>query len=732
MTDTNYPTLAELAKQGELTVLEERWLSTIEAPEPPADDLLETLDILCQNRKTDLASTLAWTWLAGAGEKQEPGDILAIGKEMLLRCGDNDDLRQQIAELYKQVYADRTEISKLIDISGLSGAKTPRRALRTMDICLGLNEGDHLVSRSEERAATVVSINPKICMYTIRTSRGDEILEPDELSLAYDLADDNDIRVLMQLNPDKLSQIFESNPVSLIIGILKSQHGQIDSDELEHMLSPKYISADAWKKWWNKAKNALKRCPNVFVEGRNPVILTYHEEGKSLEDEIAPQWAQAHTPAQRIAVIDTYFREAKLRKIKVEPAMIERMRNDLLDRVNTTRQGSPSDALTEALIIDRLVQGTRLPQDSATLAREILAENDDYVTLLRGIKEIPLYLQALKYIGQIRPDDWLEVYAQLLPFASINGCELIGESLIKNQRLDLLADAVQNIPIDFTNHLDAVCWLWRKPLEQVPQPMPGSELLAKLLNHLGDITRSDNVPAEIVRDTRHKIRSALSADKYTRYHELIKQMDSGLASTVYRQVDRLDGLGQVVRSKLLAIIRDTYPQMFVKEKADPWRDEETLYGTREGMNRREEELNHIMNVKIPQNAKAIGEAAARGDLSENSEYKFALEERDFLHAQVATIQNELSRARLLTVDDISTDKVNIGTRLTLQNIQTSDRKEITILGPWESDIEKHIYNYAAPLCLKLKDLKPGDVVQLSLEGPETEYRIENITNALEG
>jgi transcription elongation factor GreA len=268
-------------------------------------------------------------------------------------------------------------------------------------------------------------------------------------------------------------------------------------------------------------------------------------------------------------------------------------------------------------------------------------------------------------------------------------------------------------------------------MDQIPEPMPARELLIKLLNHLGDITRSDNVPLETVRDTRQKIRTTLSADKYTRYHEVIENMDPGLASTVYRLVDRLDGLGQVVRSKLLTHIRDTHPQMFLKAKTDPWVDDDIIYGTREGMNRREEELNHIMNVKIPQNAKAIGEAAARGDLSENSEYKFALEERDFLHARIAKIQNELSRARLLTADDISTDKVNIGTRLTLQNVQSCEQKDITILGPWESDIEKNIYNYRAPICQKLKDLQVGDVVELSLGGPEDKFRIEKIANALE-
>src|SRR4029078_11306245 len=102
-------------------------------------------------------------------------------------------------------------------------------------------------------------------------------------------------------------------------------------------------------------------------------------------------------------------------------------------------------------------------------------------------------------------------------------------------------------------------------------------------------------------------------------------MESGLASTVSRTVDRLDGLGQVVRSTMLKIIQETHPELYVKAKIDPWLAAEIIFGSQPGMAKREEELNFLINVKMKENAKAIGEAAAHGDLSENSEYKVALQ-----------------------------------------------------------------------------------------------------------
>jgi transcription elongation factor GreA len=138
---------------------------------------------------------------------------------------------------------------------------------------------------------------------------------------------------------------------------------------------------------------------------------------------------------------------------------------------------------------------------------------------------------------------------------------------------------------------------------------------------------------------------------------------------------------------------------------------------------------------MKENAKAIGEAASHGDLSENSEYKFALEERDLLRARVANIQNELSLARLLTADDVQTDTVTVGTRVTLERVDPGapeDHRQMTILGPWEADIERGVYNYRAPMCQKLRGLRVGDTAALDLDGAERQWRIAAIQNALVG
>lgn len=726
------PSLVDLAKSGAVKALEDRWFAIIESGEEDREDLLGALEVLNQNGRGDEAAALAWAWLTGRRESGSPEDLLALGRELILRCGENADLRNEIVRLYEEVFADRPELKKLLDYSGLSGGKSPRRALRTLEICLNLKTGDFLVSRSDEHVAEVTAIAPETCEYTLKTRRGELTLEADALALAYDPVDADDFRVLTQLRPERIPGMLESDPVGFVISVLKSHHGQIDDARLEHLISPRFIPAAKYKDWWSKAKTTLRRHRNVVVEGRSPVILQYHAAGQSLEEEMGPQWAAADTPAQRLAFVDTYFREAKARGSEPKREMIRRIHGDLMARLNTSRKGSPVDALREALIIDRLAELTKLPEPRHAPAEEILRDTRNLQELLLAIPEPPLLLRALAVAKTVLPDSWPELYADMLPLAPVEACDALAKGL-QEARPELLEAALQRIPTDFTRHLDALCWLWRGPgAANVASPLSQRDLLLRLLNHLGDLARSDATPPEVLRDARLKLRAALSAGKYAPFRQVIEGMDAGLASTVRRTIERLDGLGQVVHATLLRIIQDTHPELYVRARIEPWLDENIILGTQAGMNKREEELNHLVNVKMVANAKAIGEAASHGDLSENSEYKFALEERDLLRARVAAIQNELAMARLLTENDVITDAVHVGTRVTLAPVEVGERREMTILGPWESDIEKGIYNYKAPLCGKLRGLQVGDTVRLDLDGTEREYRIEAIANALEG
>lgn len=723
--------LLDLVQRNDYRSLEDRWLIAIEEFRDARDELLETLDQLTKNGKGEMAAALGWSWLTTERERSKPTDVLALGRELMLRCGDSQEMRKEILGLYRELFAERPEFERLIEASGLTGDKSPRRALRTLEICLNLKAGDLLLSRSEERAAEVAEIDPERWEFTLRSKRGEDTLDADTLALKYDPVGPNDFRALAQLYPERITALLDSDPASLVIGLLHSHRGQLDSEELKHALVPKYLPATKWSSWWTKARAQLNRSKNVVLEGRNPIVITYHATEQTLEDEIAPLWAEGDTPAKRLSVIDTYFREARARGVEPDTGMIEQLYSDLAGRVAASRKGSPGHALVEALLIDRLLKDAPLPGKESP-AREIVAGAADLVQLMTSIDEPRFFVRALDHAKAVRQDDWPDLYLQLLPCAPVDGCDVMAAELIEAGHGERLKTVAEHVLSDFGAHLDAVCWLWRGKVGTTLEPISSRELLLRLLDHLGKVSRDDRYAAQVLRDTRTKIRSALSAANYSRYRKVIEGMESGLASTIRTTVDRLDGLGHTVRINLMKIVTDTHPELVVSraKQVDPWEDDNITFCTQQGYARRKEEIDFLTKVKIPENARAIGEAASRGDLSENSEYKFALEERDLLQARLMKMQTEFSLARLLNADDVNTSQVDIGTHVQLVSTDGSSRREVTILGPFEGDIDRDIYNYKAPLCGKLRGLHPGDTAKVDLGIGEMEYRIESIANAM--
>jgi transcription elongation GreA/GreB family factor len=178
------------------------------------------------------------------------------------------------------------------------------------------------------------------------------------------------------------------------------------------------------------------------------------------------------------------------------------------------------------------------------------------------------------------------------------------------------------------------------------------------------------------------------------------------------------------------IVREYFPRLYVKARVDVWDDESVMYFSAAGLQAREAERSEIVNVKMHENAKAIGEAASHGDLSENSEYKFALEERDLLRARLAQINNELSLSRVLEPEAVPTDHVSIGQRLTLRPTAGGQPLALTIMGVNDTDLAGHVYSYKTPVARQLLGKRPGDVVAVSLRDQEVEYVIEQIECAV--
>jgi transcription elongation factor GreA len=156
---------------------------------------------------------------------------------------------------------------------------------------------------------------------------------------------------------------------------------------------------------------------------------------------------------------------------------------------------------------------------------------------------------------------------------------------------------------------------------------------------------------------------------------------------------------------------------------------EFIYTTLHGYRRRERELKQIRDIEVPKNAEDLGRAAAFGDISENAEYSAALERQEHLMRRMRELKDDLDKARILDPEQVTTDKVVVGTRVRLTNLSSGNEETYALLGPWDTDLERGVISYLSPVGRGLLGKGRGARADIVLPEGAVAYEIVNIEAA---
>ncbi len=145
-----------------------------------------------------------------------------------------------------------------------------------------------------------------------------------------------------------------------------------------------------------------------------------------------------------------------------------------------------------------------------------------------------------------------------------------------------------------------------------------------------------------------------------------------------------------------------------------------VYLTADGFMKLEEELDYLKKEKRLEVIKALKEARALGDLSENAEYDAARNEQAVVEARIREIEVILENANI--IQDGGKDVVSIGTTVTLKYEGDDDEEEYKIVGSQEADPMLNRISNESPIAKAILGSKTGDVVEV--ESPTGKYKVE--------
>ena len=151
------------------------------------------------------------------------------------------------------------------------------------------------------------------------------------------------------------------------------------------------------------------------------------------------------------------------------------------------------------------------------------------------------------------------------------------------------------------------------------------------------------------------------------------------------------------------------------------------YMSKEGYEALVAELHRLEAVESPKASAAIAEARDKGDLSENAEYDAAKEAQAKLMEKINQMKLTLADAKIIDKSRLSTDAVQLLSKVEMTNLTTNSKMTYTIVAENEADLRAGKISVKTPIAQGLLNHKVGDEVEITIPRGKIKLRIDSIT-----
>lgn len=155
--------------------------------------------------------------------------------------------------------------------------------------------------------------------------------------------------------------------------------------------------------------------------------------------------------------------------------------------------------------------------------------------------------------------------------------------------------------------------------------------------------------------------------------------------------------------------------------------DEAVILTREGLENLKEELVNLKTVRRKEVAERLKQAIDFGDLSENSEYDDAKNEQAFIEGRIQTLEATIHKAKVIEDENISSGVINIGSYVTVRDVEFDEVEEYRIVGTSEADPMQNKISNESPLGAALLGKRQGQTIKVEAPVGTLEYEVIRVS-----
>lgn len=676
----------QLIHQKKFEDVESLWMSQLDGDPSDVESFLAVAKSLRKAEQRTQSDTLLGLLGDALKERGLWAQRLLVLKEIGRLSKHPATLRPQIEEALRKGLGTHKNFPRAFEFAKFSDPQSnPVERAEKIEAWLTYDEGECFFMPGRG-AGRVTELNPELGICRLDFEKEKRVSVPLGAAAKF-LTPLPEGHVLREkfTGPDKLRAAAVKSPPEMFARVLQSFGRPMTMAEVRDAMIG-IVPEEKWTSWWTSAR----KNPQIVVSGTG-AKATY-------------SWNASSGDAERTVRRD--FDRADVRtRLDLARKHSGRSR-ELADYFSSTLAAEAGKLATSdpALAWQILAVLEGLPGTYATsVDAAALLSGANSARVVAAIGDKALRERALAVVREKHPD-WPKVYGDVF-FLEEEPRILssIIEALEKEGRTDIrdrLVDQTLRYP---RRHPRAFYWYVKRLNDDENAKGANYALLFQILDA---ISSDEFAPVRArLKDMFDKgglaIRIVMTDENEEQARKLVENLE------------RYGGIEDYRRENLRHAVLMKYASLR-EPQAEP------VYATAEMLEKKRAELEHLVKVAIPENSKAIQVAREMGDLRENFEYKAARQRAEYLSARVGEIRSEMSRVRVLDPAAVDTTSVRVGTKVALSNGDV--RREVTILGPWESSPEHGIYSNQSDVAKKLMGHQPGDIV--SFMG--NDYQIESI------
>lgn len=680
---------------GDAGKTEEFWLARLEEGVGDGEAFAEALRRLRAAGKKTLAATLLEVAADEARSEGAWAGLKIFLCEMIrLGIGDGEKWRAGLQECVRHQWPGRPSLEKLLNHFPLKGARKPLQTLETLETWLEHDLGG-VFSMAGRGPGRVVEANPQLGMLRLDFEKERRVPVPIDAAGKYltPLPAGHFLRRRLEERGTLAAEV-ASDPQGALAAILESFGEPMGVPDIKAALFG-LVDESQWTSWWNRAK----KNPRVLASGSGTRVQYRLASGGGAEEEIRAEFAAAPL-AQQVELARRHGGRNREVGAFMAGEMLRRGREPVAE----------ADLAWEALM---LAARLGAPAGEVEAARVEVLARTGALALLDTLGDAQQREAVLEFVRGHDGDGWPVLFSGWLEReTSTKLLSRIASALLGAGQVDTLQAFVDQLLLQPAKHPAALVWLCEEE---------GAELLPLL-----EERRTGSLLVRLVELAERRAFSPFRA----RLKEILSA--GGLAGRIVQERLTVDQARRVVqilehpgeladeRNWLRRAVTARFPELRQTVEPDVV---PALAGT---VVRLQAELKNLLEKQIPETLRAIQEARAHGDLSENFEYHAARARQEFLSARASELQGDLAKVRIIDPATVDASRVRVGTRVWLQPLRTGERRAIVILGSYEADPEKGILSHGSEAAQALLERIPGETVRFD----GAAWTVETVERAL--